>query len=230
MGGMEATVLTLLSISSLLVPIIAIMLGYGTIAGEAESGALSIVLAYPVRRGEVLMGKFLGLSGVISFSIVLGFGTSGVIIGALGGDVRVLGYILFILYTILLGLLYLSTSMLFSTLLKRKTSALGAGIFLFFWGMIVGMIFLGIYFSQGHSMEELFQMSDLPSWFWLEPILSPQDGNQMAVMLAFGKKELMGFKVEPPSWLNLTTIGAVQLTWTVVALVLSFIFFNRRDI
>ena len=35
-GGMEDTVVTLLSISTLLIPLIAIMLGFSTIAGEAE--------------------------------------------------------------------------------------------------------------------------------------------------------------------------------------------------
>lgn len=56
-GGMEDTVVTLVGISTLLIPLIAIMLGYATISGEAESGALAIVLAYPVGRGEVLLGK-----------------------------------------------------------------------------------------------------------------------------------------------------------------------------
>src|SRR5512136_460173 len=71
-GGMEDTVNTLLSLSSMLVPMISIMLGYATISGEAESGALSVVLTCPVRRIEVLFGKFLGLGAVICFSILVG--------------------------------------------------------------------------------------------------------------------------------------------------------------
>src|SRR5512136_1924483 len=71
-GEMEATVGTLLSLSSMLVPIISIMLGYATISGEAESGALSVVLACPVRRIEVFFGKYLGLGAVICFSILVG--------------------------------------------------------------------------------------------------------------------------------------------------------------
>ncbi len=85
LGGMEDTVVTLLSISSLLIPIIAIMLGYATISGEAESGSLSIVLSYPIKRVEVLIGKLLGLGSVLIFSIVLGFGVGGLIIAATDG-------------------------------------------------------------------------------------------------------------------------------------------------
>jgi Cu-processing system permease protein len=77
MGEMDVTVGALLSIATILVPIIAIMLGYATISGEAESGALSVVLSYPVRRTEVLFGKFIGLATVICFSVLLGFGTAG---------------------------------------------------------------------------------------------------------------------------------------------------------
>ena len=77
-GGMEDTVVTLLSISSLLIPIIAIMLGYSTISGEAENGSLSIVLSYPIKRIEVLIGKLLGLGSVLFFSIVIGFGLGGI--------------------------------------------------------------------------------------------------------------------------------------------------------
>ena len=70
-GGMEDTVVTLLSISTLLIPIIAIMLGYATISGEAENGSLSIVLSYPIKRIEVLIGKLFGLGSVLFFSNIL---------------------------------------------------------------------------------------------------------------------------------------------------------------
>lgn len=74
LGGMKETVDVLLSISTTLIPIIAIMLGYSTISGECESGSLGIVLAYPVKRIEVLLGKFIGLGFVLIVSIVMGFG------------------------------------------------------------------------------------------------------------------------------------------------------------
>ena len=42
-GNMQNTVFGLLSISAILIPLIAIILGFSTISGEAESGALYIV-------------------------------------------------------------------------------------------------------------------------------------------------------------------------------------------
>jgi len=124
-----------------------------------------------------------------------------------------------------------SLSLFFSAILKRKSTVLGAGIFIFFWGMIIGTIWMGIYAATGGSLQDFFSGgAKIPSWFWLELFLSPQDGNQTATMLAFGKKEIMGFPFNPPSWVNLGTIVFSQLLWTVIPLILAIIFFRKRDI
>ncbi|HUV61027.1 MAG TPA: ABC transporter permease subunit [Thermoplasmata archaeon] len=230
-GEMDLTVGVLMSISSMLVPIIAIMLGYATISGEAESGALSVVLACPVRRVEVLFGKFLGLGSVICFSILIGFGISGMVIAVTTGHSQWSGYVVFMLFTMLLGLLYVSLSMSFSALLKRRVTSLGAGVVLFFWGMIIGMIVMGLYMATGGSMNDLISgdTSSVPDWFWFEVFLSPQDGNQAAAMLAFGQTEFLGFEFDVP-WINLCSLAFAQLLWTVVPLMLAYVWFQKRDV
>lgn len=231
-GEMDLTVGVLMTISSMLVPIIAIMLGYATISGEAESGALSVVLACPVRRSEVLLGKFLGLGSVICFSILVGFGVSGMIIAGTTGHAQWGGYVVFILLTMLLGLLYVSLSISFSALLKRRVTSLGAGVVLFFWGMIIGMIWMGLYMATGGSMNDLIlgDASSLPNWFWFEVFLSPQDGNQVAAMLAFGQPKFLGFEFDLPSWINLYSLAFAQLLWTIIPLMLAYWWFEKRDV
>lgn len=231
-GEMEATVTTLITLSSMFLPIIGVLLGYGTIAGEAESGALSVVLSYPVKRIEVLLGKFFGLSSVIFASVIGGFGTAGLVISIATSATEWYGYIIFMGLAMLLGILYVSLSLLFSAILKRRSTALGAGIFIFFWGAIIGTIFLGIYAAMGGSIQNFLSGGDikLPSWFWYELFLSPQDGNQTATLLAFGVKKIMGFSFDIPSWVNLGTIALSQLTWTFIPLFLAILFFRRRDI
>jgi Cu-processing system permease protein len=231
-GEMDLTVGVLMSISSLLVPIIAIMLGYATISGEAESGALSVVLACPVRRVEVLLGKFLGLGSVICFSILVGFGVSGIVIAATTGHAQWSGYVVFLLLTMLLGLLYVSLSMSFSALLKRRVTSLGAGVVTFFWGLIIAIIWMGLYMSTGGSMDDLMpgDLTSVPDWFWFEVFLSPMDGNQMAAMLAFGQTEFMGFELDAVPWVSLSSLAFAQLLWTVVPLMLAYWWFEKRDV
>jgi Cu-processing system permease protein len=231
-GKMGDTVGALLSISSLLVPIIAIMLGYATISGEAESGALSVVLSYPVRRSEVLFGKFLGLGSVISFSVLLGFGSAGLVISATTGNSQWLSYIQFILLTMLLGLVYLSLSICCSSILKRRVTSLAAGIVVFFEAMIIGMIFFGALLATGGSLEDFASgnLESMPDWFWYDPFLSPTDGYQTASTLAFDVNEFFGFTIDIPNWLNMGTIIISQLVWLITPLILAYHFFERRDI
>ncbi len=231
-GGMDATVGVLISISSILVPIISVMLGYATISGEAESGALSVVLACPVRRVEVLLGKLVGLGSVICLSILVGFGISGILIAASTGHADWSSYIVFILFTMLLGILYLSLSVCISSVLKRRVTSLGAGVVVFFWGMICGMVWMGVYAASGGDIQAFFlgDTSELPEWFWFEVFLSPQDGSGTAAMLAFGETEIMGYPVNLPSWVNLGTLALAHLVWTLVPIALAYLWFQKRDV
>jgi ABC-type transport system involved in multi-copper enzyme maturation permease subunit len=230
-GGMEATVGTILTISVLLIPIIAIMLGYATISGEAESGALSVVLSYPVRRIEVLLGKYIGLGSVLIVSIVLGFGAGGILIAATAGIESGGAYLVFIGLTVLLGLLYLSLSMCFSAITKKRVTSLAAGVLIFFWAMIYGMIIFGIYLATGGSTSDFISGDfEFPDWLWKSIVLSPGDMYQMSVMQAFGLDQLFGFEVEVPGYMSLGLLVGVQLVWTIVPLILAYYFFKKRDI
>lgn len=232
MGEMGMTVGSLSSISSMLIPIIAIMLGYATVSGEAESGALSVVLASPVRRVEVLLGKYLGLASVICFSVLVGFGISGGVIAVTTGNAEWTGYLAFMLLSMLLGLLYLSLSICFSSMLKRRVTSLAAGVVVFFWGMIIGMIVIGLFMATGGSLDDFLygDTSSVPDWVWFDMFLSPQDGSGTAAMLAFGETEFLGYDLDLPPWMNLGTLVLAQLIWTLVPLALALVWFQRRDV
>ncbi len=229
LGGMEETVTTLLSISCVLIPLIAIMLGYATISGEAESGSLSVVLSYPVRRVEVLLGKFFGLGMVIVVSTMIGFGVGGVLIAATAGTRQVGSYLAFMGLTILLGFLYLSLSICFSAAFKKRVASLGAGIVIFFWSMLYGMVIMGIYYATGRTLEDLMSGA-IPGWMWRSIFLSPSDMYQTSVMLAFNIQEAFGVKITPPGFINLGSLIFVQLLWTIIPLILAYYFLEKRDI
>jgi len=230
-GNMQNTVLGLVSISSILIPLIAIILGFSTISGEAESGALYVVLSYPVRRLEVLLGKLLGLGSVIIFSTFLGFGLGGIVIAATVGTEAWVGYIVFILLSIFLGFIYLSLSICISAFCKRRITSIGGGILVFFWSMIYGTILMAILFATGSSIDNLMT-GNIPEWFYNSVIFSPSDLHQTTVQRAFGVNTIdaMGFSITLPEFLSMITLLVVHIIWFVVPLLLAYYFFKKRDI
>jgi len=230
-GGMEASALGLLAVSSILIPLIAIILGFSTISGEAESGSLYVVLSYPVRRIEVLLGKFLGLGFVIIVSIFIGFGFGGVMITLTTSGESWSGFIGFILLSIFLGWIFLSLSICVSSFCKRRITSIGGGIVLWFWGMIYGTVMIAILYGAGHTIED-FMTGNVPDWFFKSVIFSPPDLHQTSVMRAFGISsfEQFGFSVTIPDFLDLGILLMAQIIWFLVPLFLAYFFFKRRDI
>jgi ABC-2 type transport system permease protein len=119
-----------------------LLLTYGAIAGEKEAGTLKAVLANPVPRTQVLLGKTLGLFGTLLAAVVvpsllgllvmkLGFGIA---LGA-GEWARVLGIgattVLYLLAVFAVGILV-------STLTNRSSVALL--VLLLVWVAIVEVI------------------------------------------------------------------------------------------
>jgi ABC-type transport system involved in multi-copper enzyme maturation permease subunit len=232
-GGMEDTVVALMSIHTLLIPLIAIMLGFSTIAGEAEKGALYVVLAYPVRRVEVLLGKFLGLGTVLAVTPLIGFGLSGLVIAATVGAEEGLAFLAFIALAIILGLMYLSLVIFISALCRTRVRAIAGGVILFFWAMIYGIIIMSVYIATGGNYQDFFSQTgfiELPDWFWASVVFSPGDLNQMSVMRAFNLEQAFGFEIKAPDWLSMGFLLAVQLIWIIIPLILAYYFFKKRDI
>jgi len=231
LGEMGDTVVTLLSISSLLIPIIAIMLGYATISGEAESGSLSIVLSYPIKRIEVLLGKLLGLGSVLIFSIILGFGVGGIIIAATVGASEGIAFLMFIFLTVILGFVYLSLSICISSYCKKRVTSIAGGVMIFFWAMIYGMIIFGILLASGISLEQFMTPGFVyPDWLFNSVFLSPGDMYQMSVMEGFGISQAFGFEIEAPEYMSLGLLVLVQFIWLIIPMILAYRFFKRRDI
>ena len=74
----------LVQLAMLLVPLAAIVPAAAGIAGEREAGTLDVLLALPVSRGRVFLGKALGLVLAGAGSIVVGFGAVGALAAARG--------------------------------------------------------------------------------------------------------------------------------------------------
>jgi Cu-processing system permease protein len=83
-SALDRTTAALLNLVLLFVPLLALPLATASVAGETEDGTLAYLVAQPVDRREVLLGKLLGLCGAMTLSLGLGFGAAALWIGASG--------------------------------------------------------------------------------------------------------------------------------------------------
>lgn len=132
---------------------------------------------------------------------------------------------------IFLGLIYLSLSICISAYCKRRVTSIGGGLFLLFWGMILGSIFLGAVLGSGYTMTDVMT-GDIPGWFWDEALFNPVDLNQWAVMKAFGidSINMMGFQMDFPEFMSTEVLLLVHFIWFIIPLILGYFLFKRRDI
>jgi len=136
-AGFGRTAAGLLNLVMLVVPLMALTAGAGSIAGERERGTLLYLLAQPVSRTQVLLGKYLGIAVALICSLCIGFGISGGVLAWRAGGVGLVSYALLVGATAVLSLAMLSVGMLISVVSRR--SAVATGIALFTW---LGLVFV----------------------------------------------------------------------------------------
>ena len=86
-AGFGRTAASLINLVLLIVPLMALTIGAQSLAGEQEKSTLAYLLAQPINRVEVFLGKYLGLALSLLASLTLGFGISGLVM-ALNGAGR----------------------------------------------------------------------------------------------------------------------------------------------
>ena len=141
-AGFGRTTAGLLNLIMLVVPLMALIAGAGSIAGERERGTLLYLLAQPITRTELLLGKYIGLAIAMCCSMGVGFGLSAAVLAVKAGGVGLGSFSMLILLTCMLSLAMLSVGMLISVLSRRSGVATGLGLFC--WLVLVFVSDLGL--------------------------------------------------------------------------------------
>lgn len=146
----EATIASLVSLVIYLIPLIALLLGFDAVVGERERGSLDLLLALPITRGELLLGKYLGLAAALTLSTLAGFAAVAVLMAGQLGANGLYHYLGFMLSSVLLGLAFLSLAVLMSVLARDRTRASGLAIALWFGFVLVfDLLLLGALVASG---------------------------------------------------------------------------------
>lgn len=139
--GYVPVVLTLLTPLEVLVPTLAVAIGYRAIRADAQRGELELLRTYPITRGETVVGVYLGravvllvalfvpLSLVATLVLVTG-GAQSTVFPTHGGADSVLLFVRFVVLSALYGLVTLAAAIAVSSAARslRGAIALGTGL------------------------------------------------------------------------------------------------------
>ncbi|WP_425073358.1 ABC transporter permease [Sagittula sp. S175] len=142
---LSVIVASLVSLAVYLVPLIALLISFDAVAGEAERGTLPLHLTYPLSRGELLLGKLVAQTGVVALAVLAGYGAAAVMGFAAGGMAALagLGALWRLVWTsVLLGAAFLSLGHALSCLSRRASGAAALAIGL--WLVVIVLYDLGL--------------------------------------------------------------------------------------
>ena len=236
---------------SFLVPLIAISMSFDAVNGEFNRRTMSRVLAQPIYRDALLMGKF--LAGFFTLALVLaaiwllvmGMGILGLGLPPSGEEVA--RSLIFLVATIFYGGIWLALGLVFSVIFRQPaTAALGAlAVWLFFtifWGMLTSLLARLISPVTYGTAQELLRQIE-----W-EQALSRISPNTLYVEATLGilNPAIRSFGILLPSQLEGAIVGAplplsqsLMLMWpqltgliaaTILLFALAYVLFQRQEI
>jgi Cu-processing system permease protein len=119
---------SLVTLVSLVIPLVALVLGHDAIVGERERNTLGLLLSLPVGTLEVVVSKFLGRA--LALALAIGFGLGVALALAPPAERAVLW--LLVLPTLKLGTAFLAVGVLVSSVTSRQITAASLAVTLWF--------------------------------------------------------------------------------------------------
>lgn len=223
--GFDRVTLSLLNLVLFVVPLVGLLLGVTSLTGDTN--LLPLLLAQPVRRRDVLLGKALGLVAALSAAQAAAFGAGGIVVATQAGAHHVPGFVVLTLLSMVLGALMVATGLaLAAAWPERLRAVIGAVLS---WLAMVVLYDLAVFGVTSLLAGVPLQRVLLPAL-----LLNPVDLVRVLVVFTVGSGALFG----PTSavlmqWMG-TSLGlavglGALLLQTLVPLAVAVWLFERRD-
>lgn len=225
---LDIVIVSLSSLTTFLVPLIALLISHDAIVGEMERGTMLLLLSYPVSRWQVVFGKFIGHLAILAFATLLGYGAAALALAATGTAIDTSSWSAFlsmILSSIMLGAVFVAIGYLVSSLVRQRGTAAGIaiGIWLLFV-LIYDMALLGILVvDQGRTIGADLLNAAL--------LLNPTDAYRLLNLGSEGASSVSGMAgvVENVSLSPAMLIAALAL-WVFLPLAAATLVFARKEL
>ena len=220
---LSVTVASLTSLSVYLIPLLALLMSFDAIAGETERGTLSLLLAYPIARWEILLGKLMAHLAILTLAVLLGHGlAAGVAIWSDQTSLAGLPSLFRLSWSsVLLGATFLGAGYALSSLSRRPSGAAGLAI-----GLWLGLVVL-------YDLALLAAIvADNGGWFTTDAfpvalLANPADAFRLFNLTASGATAAAagvgGAADAIPIWQSLASV----LLWPLAALALAAAAFRK---
>jgi Cu-processing system permease protein len=225
---LAVTIVSLSSLSIFLLPLIGLLLSYDAIVGEWERGTLALLLAYPVARWQVMLGKFAGHLSILAIATVAGYCAAGAVL-SLTSDASADAWGAFATMTgssVLLGAVFVAIGYVISTLVRDRATA--GGIAIGVWLLLVvvyDMAMLGVLVAdQGRNLD-----ASAVSWMLL---LNPADAYRLLNLAGTSTVSVFAGVSGLASQAGLSpaaSLGSLVL-WTAAPLAFATALFARRQV
>ena len=222
--------------TAIFIPLVALGIAYRSIAGERESGSLKVLLSLPNSRLDVVIGKFLGRSAVVSVAIVVGFISMLIAAAAtFEGNIPAESILMFMLAALLLAVVFVSVAVSVSAFADSSfAAAIGAfGFFVLFqfaWG---GLVFLLRYVVNGFETPDFGLGTETPDWVEVLFVVNPMNGWRQSTRWLLRRvseeqevqeTSVEAFYLEP--WFGFVVLAV----WVVLPLVVGYLKFESADL
>jgi Cu-processing system permease protein len=227
--ALDVVIVSLSSLTIFLLPLIALLISHDTIVGEMERGTMVLLLSYPVGRGEVVLGKFLGHLAILAFSTLLGYGAAAVALLATGSAIDAASWTAFaamIGSSVALGAVFLALGMLASALAANRGTA--AGVCVGIWLALVLVYDLAL---LGALVVDQGRWLAAPALDALL-LLNPTDVYRLVNLSGFANVSAFSgmVGVSGSAALSPAVLVTALVLWTACPLALASLSFSRREL
>lgn len=153
------------------VPLLGLGIGYNSIVGERESGSIKLALGLPNSRRDIVFGKFIGRSAVLTVAILTAYSAVAVIALLTYESFAAVEFVLYTVTTVLYGMVYVAIGIGFSATMNSRPAALAGttGLYLLFqlgWDAVAAVL-------QTVTVGWVPPESGAPNWIVGVYILNP---------------------------------------------------------
>ena len=221
------TAASITTLSGFLIPLYALVLGVFSFLHNRAY--MELLVAQPVSRSQVLLGKYMGLLLTVVGSILVGLGLPGAVISLMIGIDGAIPYALVVLHCVVLSAIFTGMAVVIVLLCRRRPVALGVafGVWLIFELLYdVAMLGSTLYFTP--SFLKVFMLVGI--------LGNPIDITRVLSLLAVGGPHLFGpggatlIKLTGSSSVAFVVGWAGLALWATLPVLVARLIFTRQDV